>query len=748
MASDEAGELAAALPGYDIGGELGRGAFGVVLAGRHRQLGRQVAIKQLPRAFSDHPEVRHRFSAEAKILASLDHPHIVPIFDYVEQGGLCVLVMELLPGGTVRQRQAHGLNSQAVCAIGLAACSALDYAHQRGVLHRDVKPDNMLFTSAGLLKVTDFGIAKVVGDVAVTLIGETPGTPMYMAPEQCLDQPLSPATDVYATGVMLYELLCGHHPFEGSRDLVSTMYRQIHEDARPLRMMSRAVPETLEPVIMRALTKDPAARYRSARAFGGALAEAAVAAWGDTWPAGEALRIMSVGPIEAATGWPLTTGPVDIGIRPEARAADSRDTVYFGETVRVAGVADDWAVATSGGIAGSVIGGGGPGGGGIAGAGSGAGMAGATGAGGTAGDPQALRPTVLRADPGRPPGSPGSAVAATPASPASPPSAWAPAQSGPPLLPTEPTALWSPAPPGPPPAPSQTGLEPPAARHGAPWPSAPAEARWRPEQPDAGWRPEQPEAPMSTAPTEALWPPKQHETGWQPEQAEALWPEQAVARYPPPAISGTAPPAPTSPSPRRRRAVLVVLAITVVAIAAVGGVLALTKKRAATPAGGTTVQPSDTASPAEQAADLNQLLQESAGARTQIVTTVASIQDCSADLETAAQALASAIMVRQQVVTSLARLSVAALPNGAALRLAMTTGLDDSVDADHDFQAWLAGITAAGGCNGQAQAPHDANWQAAQTASSAATSAKQTFANLWNPVATSYGLPKVSSATI
>ncbi len=105
-------------------------------------------------------------------------------------------------------------------------------------------------------------------------------------------------------------------------------------------------------------------------------------------------------------------------------------------------------------------------------------------------------------------------------------------------------------------------------------------------------------------------------------------------------------------------------------------------------------------------------------------------------------------MTRQQVVTRLAGLSVAGLPNGAAMRAAMTTGLNDSVAADHDYQAWLAGITAGGGCQGQTQAPHDAHWQAAQSASNAATNAKQTFANLWNPVATSYGLPKVSSATI
>jgi len=626
MANDALGELAAALPGYEIGGELGRGAFGVVLAGRHRQLGRQVAIKQLPRAFSSHPEVHHRFSSEAKTLASLDHPHIVPIFDYVEQGELCVLVMELLPGGTVRQRQANGLNYQAACAIALATCSALDYAHQRGVLHRDVKPDNLLFTSAGLLKVTDFGIAKVVGDVAVTRAGETPGTPMYMAPEQCLDQALSPATDVYATGVMLYELLSGHHPFEGSGDLVSTMYRQIHEDARPLRMVSRAVPESLAPVVMRAMAKDPAARYRSARAFGGALAEAAAAAWGDTWPAGEAVRIMSVGPIEAATGWPLTTGPVAIG----ARAEDRGD-----------------------------------------------------------GDAVGLHATVLRAAP------PGAALSPGPPVPSPPLGAWAPAQSRPPppLGPPAPaTNLWAPAPP---PVPDGGG---PTPTQALPYPAA------------AGTRLQY---PPHASPDAAAAP--------------APWPQ---------------------PAPRRRRRLLFpALALVVVAIVAVAGLLTLGRHNSAPSSDGTTVAPAP-ANPAQEAADLNGLVQESAGARTKIVSTVASIETCSADLATAASALSAAVMTRQQVVTSLAAVPVSGLPNGAAMRAAMTTGLNDSVAADHDYQAWLAGITATGGCQGQTQAPHDGNWQAAQSASNAATNAKQTFANLWNPVATSYGLPKVSSATI
>ncbi len=206
----DASALASVLPAYEIGGELGRGGFGIVVAGRHRQLGRQVAIKELPPQLAADAGVRARFVTEARVLASLDHPHIVPVYDYVEQDGLCLLVMESLPGGTVWEAfQQNGYTPHTACAVVMVSCAGLHYAHEHGVLHRDVKPENLLFTQSGQLKVADFGIAKVVGgkDALATTAGEILGTPAYMAPEQAEGKDLGPASDIYAAGVMLYELL-------------------------------------------------------------------------------------------------------------------------------------------------------------------------------------------------------------------------------------------------------------------------------------------------------------------------------------------------------------------------------------------------------------------------------------------------------------------------------------------------------------------------------------------------------------
>ncbi|CAI7975512.1 hypothetical protein FRAHR75_190029 [Frankia sp. Hr75.2] len=201
--------VAAVLPGYDIGAELGRGGFGTVLAARHRLIGRHVAVKVFldpsPEAdpsggpgasagTGESQNLRSRFLAEARVLAGLDHPHIVRVFDYVERDGLCLLVMEQLTGGTLRARAAAGLPPRATCAIALAAAAALDVAHGRGVLHRDVKPDNLLFTADGVPRVTDFGIAKIVEATAASTTGMV-GTPRYMAPEQITGAPLGPATD-------------------------------------------------------------------------------------------------------------------------------------------------------------------------------------------------------------------------------------------------------------------------------------------------------------------------------------------------------------------------------------------------------------------------------------------------------------------------------------------------------------------------------------------------------------------------
>ena len=298
--------VAAALPLYEVEGELGRGAWGVVLAGRHRQLGRDVAIKQLPPSFGADPAVRSRFVAEARLLASLDHPHVVPLYDFVEHDGLCMLVMERLTGGTLWSRaHAGNVTTQSSCALTIATLSALSYAHGRGVLHRDVKPENLMFSARGDLKVTDFGIAKVVGGAATvaTRAGDVLGTPAYMAPEQAMGSELTPATDVYAVGTVLYELLAGTLPFPEDSNPITMLYKHVHEEPRPLLDIAPHVPGKLAEVTAQALARNPDDRYPDAESFAVALAEAACATWGPRWLPESGMAVSTSGPVlSAATG--------------------------------------------------------------------------------------------------------------------------------------------------------------------------------------------------------------------------------------------------------------------------------------------------------------------------------------------------------------------------------------------------------------------------------------------------------------
>ncbi|WP_018640745.1 serine/threonine-protein kinase, partial [Parafrankia elaeagni] len=202
-------QLKAALPDYILGDKLGAGAFGLVLAGEHRQMRRPVAIKVMR---AEGPEgTTVNFAHEARTLAGLNHPHLVRAYDYTEAEGLCLVVMELLAGGTLTRRRA-GMGPQQACAVGLAVAAALEHAHGRGVLHRDIKADNILFAADGTPKVGDFGIAKLFDGSATA--SQVAGTPMYMAPEQIQGGRLTAATDLYALGVVLYRLLTGSPPFD------------------------------------------------------------------------------------------------------------------------------------------------------------------------------------------------------------------------------------------------------------------------------------------------------------------------------------------------------------------------------------------------------------------------------------------------------------------------------------------------------------------------------------------------------
>ncbi|HEX5616032.1 MAG TPA: serine/threonine-protein kinase [Acidimicrobiia bacterium] len=286
MAEDAASLIAQAVPDYAIERELGRGGMGVVFLGRHQRLGRKVAIKELPPSFASEPEVRERFSTEARTLASLSHPHIVPIYDYVERDGLCLIVMEELPGGTVWERfTSVGLTPPTACAVVVACCAALEYAHAKGVLHLDVKPDNLMFDAEAAVKVTDFGISRVIsGDrTLATVQGQVLGTPAYMSPEQARGDELTPASDVYSAGVMLYELLSGNLPWQGATTASELLRQRLDLDPIPLRDVAPSVPQGIADVVMRAIARDASHRFARAEDFGVAVAEACAMAWGPDW---------------------------------------------------------------------------------------------------------------------------------------------------------------------------------------------------------------------------------------------------------------------------------------------------------------------------------------------------------------------------------------------------------------------------------------------------------------------------------
>jgi serine/threonine-protein kinase len=271
------GRVAAALPGYRLHAQLGAGGFGLVIAARHRRLKRQVAIKIVPAEANE----TSAFLAEAQLLASLDHPHVVRIYDYKESDGLGLIVMELAAGGTLLERQRAGISQPQVCAVGLAVAAALTHVHERGILHRDIKASNVLFDGAGLVKVSDFGIARLFEGSGVTGTARGAGTPAYMAPEQIRGGRLSPATDLYALGILLYQLLAGAPPFE--LDLTPAELWAWHLSVPPL--PPARTPRPLADVVLQALAKDPADRHRDADAFARDLAAAAVAVHGPDWMA-------------------------------------------------------------------------------------------------------------------------------------------------------------------------------------------------------------------------------------------------------------------------------------------------------------------------------------------------------------------------------------------------------------------------------------------------------------------------------
>jgi serine/threonine protein kinase/uncharacterized protein YraI len=267
---------------YQLRALLGMGGMGAVYRAHQASLNRDVAVKVLSVSLARDGDYARRFVREAQTAAALEHAHIVPVHDYGTDRGLSYVVMRLLNGGSLGDRMEHQkatgapLPSLAEVAdvIGKLA-GALDYAHSRGVIHRDIKANNVMFDEQGTPFLVDFGIAKLTGaTTSLTRTGAVMGTPSYMAPEQWRGEGITPETDQYALGVLTYGLLTGHMPFEASTPF-ALMHQHLNDSPPPPETWRADVPEGVQAVISRAMAKEPADRYPRVRDFAQAFIDAA-----------------------------------------------------------------------------------------------------------------------------------------------------------------------------------------------------------------------------------------------------------------------------------------------------------------------------------------------------------------------------------------------------------------------------------------------------------------------------------------
>jgi serine/threonine-protein kinase len=262
---------------YRIIGRIGSGGMADVYLAEDAHLGREVALKVLHRRFSRDQQFVERFRREASAAAGLQHPNVVGVYDRGEHEDTYYIVMENLPGRTLRDLMTEEapLSQERAIHFGVQILAAAGFAHRRGVIHRDFKPHNVIVAPDDTLKVTDFGIARA-GASEMTETGSIMGTAQYLSPEQAQGQHVDSASDLYSIGVMLYEMLAGRVPFTGD-SAVSIALKHVSDAPQPLRQLRPDVHPALEAAIMRALAKDPAHRYATAEDFIAALEHARTA---------------------------------------------------------------------------------------------------------------------------------------------------------------------------------------------------------------------------------------------------------------------------------------------------------------------------------------------------------------------------------------------------------------------------------------------------------------------------------------
>ena len=293
---------------YEIVGTLARGGTAVVYLARQAALDRDVALKRLDLESS--PLLAQRFVREARLAAALDHPNVVTVFDFFEHEGVPYIAMEYVAGGSLRPFVGRLALPQVVRVLE-GVLAGLGHAEERGVAHRDLKPENVLLTRRGAVKIADFGIARAYTAVTaqLTSTGSAIGTPAYMAPEQAQNERLGPYTDIYAVGVVAYELLTGRPPFEGSTP-VAVLYQHVHTPPPPLAEVAPDTPPRVREWVDWLLAKEPLARPASAT---------------DAWEALEEIAVDGLGPYWRRAG--AITAPLAAELpAPDAPAADEQPT--------------------------------------------------------------------------------------------------------------------------------------------------------------------------------------------------------------------------------------------------------------------------------------------------------------------------------------------------------------------------------------------------------------------------------------
>lgn len=252
--------------------EIGRGGMATVYKARQLSMNRVVAVKVLPRHFLHDPGFYERFEREVEVITELEHPHILPIYDYGQADGVPYIAMRYLGGGSLEQRIRRGLLPLSELERPLRQIAeALDFAHRQGVIHRDLKPGNIMLDEHGNAYLSDFGIARVLGS---NLTGSMiVGTPAYMSPEQANGLPIDGRSDIYALGVVLFEMLSGREPYQAETPM-AILLKHINEPMPPVSQYRTDVPRAVEEVISKATAKDPDNRYSSAGQMVDALAAA------------------------------------------------------------------------------------------------------------------------------------------------------------------------------------------------------------------------------------------------------------------------------------------------------------------------------------------------------------------------------------------------------------------------------------------------------------------------------------------